>query len=427
MSIVGSESVARTFQQAGFALAHAAALVEDGTPMLPIAVFTHDGQRESVRLGADVPRGLYDEAYRIVAERMDPGSHGALVIQTSDRLHDGERAALVVHVVGADGALAGTISQVIRPGRRSFIPGRSTNFAVVGTPLPSPELDTDDVKQALFAGVLTHPEGRRLFPEIGAWADTTFGPIARAKGGRSTGNEALPEGVYTSEGDRMHYVGEGSARPLCGRSGANMWRWSSAWFVVDPKDRCRRCDALVGDRGTVAHGLPTEADMILFGIEPSVVMSPDRRDEYKRQHESLVRHKAAEPPPPTDASAFEDPPFVLLEDPAVNRRRNLTSMPNRVLNDVYIRNRSGKKWHRIYAVSPPHRAEPGSRMADYGRGFIFPCGGAASEFEPEGGWVFRSLTLRSEVPAPDEICMACKRSDAKYGKGPIDSTTRWDR
>jgi hypothetical protein len=35
--------------------------------------------------------------------------------------------------------------------------------------------------------------------------------------------------------------------------------------------------------------------------------------------------------------------------------------------------------------------------------------------------------LRLDIPEPDEICKACRQSDAKYGKGDIPNVYRWDR
>lgn len=94
----------------------------------------------------------------------------------------------------------------------------------------------------------------------------------------------------------------------------------------------------------------------------------------------------------------------------------------RVINDVYARNPTGKKWHRVYAVSAPN-----PKIADYGRSFLLVCGGAASEFEPDKTGGFTPTPLRLDIPEPTEICKSCSQSDAKYGKGDIPDTTRWDR
>ncbi len=94
----------------------------------------------------------------------------------------------------------------------------------------------------------------------------------------------------------------------------------------------------------------------------------------------------------------------------------------RVINDVYARNRTGKKWHRVYAVSAPN-----PKIAEYGRSFLLVCGGAASDFEPDPNGGFIQTPLRLDIPEPSEICGSCRQSDAKYGKGDIPNTKRWDR
>jgi hypothetical protein len=116
----------------------------------------------------------------------------------------------------------------------------------------------------------------------------------------------------------------------------------------------------------------------------------------------------------------EDPPFV-YRDP-VDR-----SGLNRVMNDVYTRNSTGKKWHRIYGVGYAMAGSNNERLASYGRSFIFPCGGAGSESEPSADWSFRPMPLLAGVPDEASICKACRQSDAKYGKGDIANRFRWDR
>jgi hypothetical protein len=100
----------------------------------------------------------------------------------------------------------------------------------------------------------------------------------------------------------------------------------------------------------------------------------------------------------------------------------INSSLERVVNDVYARNRTGKKWHRVYAVSAPN-----PKIPDYGRSFLLVCGGAASDFEPDPTGGFLTTPLRLDIPEQVEICGSCRQSDAKYGKGDIPDTTRWDR
>jgi hypothetical protein len=243
-----------------------------------------------------------------------------------------------------------------------------------------------------------------------------------ASGDRSRG--ALKEGVYAGPGTRRHYALDGETRTLCGGSAARLHRWASAWFVVEPKDRCQRCDALVGDRGNELHGERTPADLIFFGLEIPARMSRSQRVMFHELRASHERRRAAEPPPPPPGATFEDPPFVFEEDPLVHRRRVDKPELSRVLNDVYARNQTGKKWHRVYMVG---QLPTDQRLARYGRSMLLACGGAASEHEPDKGWDFSPIPLRSDVPPVDQICKLCRQSDAKYGKGEIPNTSRWDR
>jgi hypothetical protein len=236
--------------------------------------------------------------------------------------------------------------------------------------------------------------------------------------------ETLREGVYAGPGARKHYALDGSTRLLCGGSAARLHRWASAWYLVETKERCGRCDALVGDRGNTSHGAPTIADMIVLGLEAPKDMPGAQRTRYERERAIHLELRAAEPPQPEPGSTFSDPPFVYAEDPTLTKQRITQSTLSRVLNDAYGRNQTGKKWHRVYQVGQPYTDE---RMSRYGRSLLFVCGGAAHEFEPNDGWVFSPIALRSDVPATDAICKLCRQSDAKYGKGEIPNTSRWDR
>jgi hypothetical protein len=247
------------------------------------------------------------------------------------------------------------------------------------------------------------------------------------KGGAGSGTrgETLLEGVYAGPGSRKHYALDGQTRLLCGGSPARLHRWASAWYLVDAKERCARCDSLVGERGNEAHGARTIADMIVLGLEAPANIPPAERARYERERAIHMKLRAGEPPPPAPGSTFDDPPFVFAEDPAVTKQRVTKSTLSRVLNDVYGRNQNGKKWHRVYQVGHAHTDN--EHMARYGRSFLFACGGAASEFEPGDDWVFSPTPLRTDVPGPDEACKSCRQSDAKYGKGEIPNTARWDR
>jgi hypothetical protein len=121
----------------------------------------------------------------------------------------------------------------------------------------------------------------------------------------------------------------------------------------------------------------------------------------------------ASSPEPRDVRS-SDAPFLYGEP--------INPSLERVVNDVYARNRTGTKWHRVYAVSAPN-----PHIADHGRSFLLVCGGVAFEFEPDPRAGFTPTPLRLDIPQAAEICGACRRSDARYGKGDIPNIHRWDR
>lgn len=235
------------------------------------------------------------------------------------------------------------------------------------------------------------------------------------------GRELLMEGAYCEMGGRTcHYVLDGETTPMCGTQPGALYRWMSIWSAVPRDERCAGCEPLVGPRGDQRHGWVTRHDPLA-----------DLDELFRRSHAEEERQLRARPraslkglPRIDPNGSFSDPPFVLIEDPQINRLRG--GEPNRVLNDVYAKNPSGKRWHRIYAVDHDYRYVT-MGLSAYGRGFIFPCGGAGSEFEPRHDWRFAPTLLLAGVPPLDEICKSCAQSDRKYGKGKIDSTTRWDR
>jgi hypothetical protein len=115
-----------------------------------------------------------------------------------------------------------------------------------------------------------------------------------------------------------------------------------------------------------------------------------------------------------------DPPYAFREPLRLDQL-------NHVINDVYVRNRTGKKWHRVYRVAYTFVGNPNPRLGGYGRSLMLVCGGAAYDREPDEDWTFEPTPVRIDVPGPDEICKACRQSDARYGKGDIPNTRRWDR
>jgi hypothetical protein len=244
---------------------------------------------------------------------------------------------------------------------------------------------------------------------------------------KSTGANSLPEGVYANYGHLVHYVADGKAKPMCGGAAKDLWRWSSAWYLVESDRRCKRCDGLVGDRGNQAHGLPTELDMFVLGIEPPATMPEADRariretyEEGRRRDEAIVLKAAAFAAPP--GTTFSDPPYVYAKNPARPRTSGESAF-DRVINDVYTKTRNGKKWHRIYET---HRPSQEPYLAPYGRSLLFPCGNAGSDFDRDDKGEFYAPPIRTDVPVPEEICRGCAQSDAKYGKGDIRNVSRWD-
>jgi hypothetical protein len=246
--------------------------------------------------------------------------------------------------------------------------------------------------------------------------DTGTVPDIRRSRVRYAGDERLAEGAYYEIGRRhAHYALDDATGPLCGDlPGTKLYRRASSWSYVPESDRCGACDALVGDRRDLRTGWVERGDP-RFGLA-------DRSDrEFYRQEMVLHRLRPwRKPPARVKGGSFPDPPFVLMEDPKINRLR--VGDENRVRNDVYTKPPSGKKWHRIYDVGLPMR-----RHEEYGRSFSFPCGNESSEFYPVDGWFYDETVLFVGVPPVPDICKACAQSDAKFGKGFITARERWDR
>jgi hypothetical protein len=248
-------------------------------------------------------------------------------------------------------------------------------------------------------------------------------PAGRDDDGLSTppGEERLAEGVYAGAGRITHYALEGRTRTLCGKPPTGLHRWASSWSFVEPAKRCKRCDALIGERANERHGAPTLADTMLFGVPPAG-LSPRQRAEFEAAWERDAPRRRGDPPPPPGAT-FTDPPFVYAKDPA-RRRGSSESTYDRVINDVYTRVGKGKRWHRIYETHAPN-AHP--VLAPYGRTFLLPCGNTGSDFERDDDGEFFGAPLRTEPPPPAEMCKACAQSDAKHGKLGELPRDRWDR
>ena len=93
-------------------------------------------------------------------------------------------AVLNVLIVDEEGDLIGTVRQAYEPARNSRIPGRSSPFSLIGTPSPSDEIDIDGAREGILLGVMSHPEGERLFPQLAAFAREMI-EANRSEGGDS--------------------------------------------------------------------------------------------------------------------------------------------------------------------------------------------------------------------------------------------------
>ncbi len=247
------------------------------------------------------------------------------------------------------------------------------------------------------------------------------GGTSPESGTGAAGHDALTEGVYAGPGRITHYMLEGRTTTLCGKEPKGLHRWASSWSFVEPAKRCKRCDALIGDRANERHGPPTYADVALFGVVPPG-LSEEQQEAFRVEWERDAARRRGDPPPPAGAT-FSDPPFLYAKDPF---RRHGTHEPmyDRVINDVYVRIGNGKKWHRVYETHLPNENPV---LAPFGRGFLCPCGNVASDLLKDDNGAFYPLPLRTDVPEPDEICKACAQSDAKHGKLGDLPTDRWDR
>jgi hypothetical protein len=166
-----AKAQSEAFRLAGLALAHAAYSVEDGAELVPIAIVELSGVRNAMRFATEITQERLLELYAIVRDNVEPGSNGVLAFASVGRQQSGVSIAVLnVHILDDAGQLVGVLRQVYHPARSSRIPGRSTPFTVIGTPSPSPEIDIPGAREGIMFGVMSHPEGERLFPQLAAFA-----------------------------------------------------------------------------------------------------------------------------------------------------------------------------------------------------------------------------------------------------------------
>lgn len=165
---------AQAFRLAGFALAQAAWSVEDGEDLVPLGIAEQDGQRNLMRFATDITPERLVQLYGLIGGKVEPGLYGVLAFGSTGVQPDGRPLAILnVLIVDESGDLVGSVRQAYQPARSSRIPGRSSSFSVVGTPSPSDEIDIPGAREGILLGVMAHPEGERLFPQLASFARET--------------------------------------------------------------------------------------------------------------------------------------------------------------------------------------------------------------------------------------------------------------
>ena len=159
------------FRLAGFALAQAAWSIEDGSELVPLGIAEQGTERHAMRFATDITDERLGELYPIVAAKVEAGHHGVLAFGSHHLNQDGESLAVLnVHILDNQAELVGVVRQAYQPARSSRLPGRSVRFAVIGTPVPSDEIDIPGCREEILFGVMSHPQGKRLFPQLTAFA-----------------------------------------------------------------------------------------------------------------------------------------------------------------------------------------------------------------------------------------------------------------
>jgi hypothetical protein len=162
---------AQAFRLAGFALAQAAWSVEDGEDLVPIGIAERDGQRNLMRFATEITPERLAQLYALVGGKVEPGRFGVLAFASTAVQPTGQPLAVLnALIVDESGDLIGSVRQAYQPARISRIPGRSSTFSLIGTPSPSDEIDIPGAREGILLGVMSHPEGERLFPELASFA-----------------------------------------------------------------------------------------------------------------------------------------------------------------------------------------------------------------------------------------------------------------
>jgi hypothetical protein len=168
---------------AGFALGHAAWSLEDGPGLVPIGLSRVDGETSAQRFATEITDAALPELRKMVASKVGPGDFGVLAFESQHGTGPGQTLDVInVHIVDSAGDLIATVRQAFRPAQKSRIPGRSQTFTVIGTPVPSDEIDVPGTREAILLGVMTHPQGARLFPQLAGLARELIAAMNRKAG-----------------------------------------------------------------------------------------------------------------------------------------------------------------------------------------------------------------------------------------------------
>lgn len=209
--------------------------------------------------------------------------------------------------------------------------------------------------------------------------------------------------MYSAPLRPLHYVLEDGERTLCGHSvrDLRLHRWASQWSLTEPGRRCKRCESRVGPRGAQRHGPTTEADILLFGLEPAW-LSPAEREAFRAEHARDQARFRSIPPPA--GMIFKDPPFELATDPH-RIRGTLEKSSDAVVNEVYAQVREGLRWHRIVEL---YQA---TTNTSYGRTYHAACTYGVWEFERDPRTDQLQPSNVSTTPPPaDQVCQTCLKS-----------------
>ncbi len=153
---------------AGLALGQAAWSLEDGPELVPIGLSRDGDQIASDRFVIALTDEAFPRLWSIVADKVAEGEYGVLAFESA--APGADFRIIHMQLIDHKGELVGTVRQAYRAAGKSRILGRPHPFEILGTPVPSDEIDVDGTREAILLGVMSHPEGERLFPQLAGFA-----------------------------------------------------------------------------------------------------------------------------------------------------------------------------------------------------------------------------------------------------------------